>query len=83
MNLGYSVIQYFRNGFYEKVKENLGPEEAVDTAEHCCKSVAAQSGITRRVMITDPDDFCCFLWEYGSGVLYPTREEIEGAHHGS
>lgn len=72
----YSVYQFFEDGSYEKVRQGVSPEEAVNAAFHYCKSIAAQVGVTRRVIITDGGDFTNFEWKYGEGVVFPPKEEI-------
>lgn len=66
----FSVTQFFPDGTYEKVREFVGPEEAVEAAHHYCHSVGARLGTTVRVIITDGDDFVNFQWEFGKGVTF-------------
>lgn len=66
----FSVYQFFENGAYEKVRSFVSAEEAVQAAHHYCNNVAAKLGITRRVIITDGDDFTTFEWQYGKGVTF-------------
>jgi hypothetical protein len=70
----YSVWQFFANGTSERVREGVGPEEAVKAAHHYCNSVGAQMGTTQRVIITDGEDFTTFEWKYGEGVTYPPHD---------
>lgn len=46
----FSVTQFFPDGTYEKVREFVGPEEAVEAAHHYCHSVGARLGTTVRVI---------------------------------
>jgi hypothetical protein len=71
----FSVIQWFKDGSSELVKEYVGPEEAVYTARGLTESVGAQIGNTVRVIITDGGDCITFEWKYGEGVVFPTREQ--------
>lgn len=34
-------------------------------------NVAARTGITRRVIITDGGDFTCMEWKFGEGITFP------------
>lgn len=70
----FSVFQFFEDESYEKVREFVSAEEAVRAAHHYCTSVAAQLGVTRRVIITDGMDFTAFEWRYGEGVVFPGPE---------
>jgi len=70
----FSVYQFFEDGSWERVREWVSAEEAVQAAQHYTCSVAAQTGITQRVIITDGGDCVSFEWQYGKGVTYP--EEI-------
>jgi hypothetical protein len=75
----FSVYQFFENETYEKVREFVSAEEAVNAAKHYTTSVAAKIGITKRVIITDGGDFTTFMWEYGKGIVFPTQEELQNA----
>ena len=75
----FSVVQFFPDGTYERVREFVDAKEAVDAAHHYCSCVGARMGTTQRVIITDGEDFTCFEWKYGEGVLFPPRPE-ESAH---
>jgi hypothetical protein len=66
----FSVYQYFEDGSYERVRDHVGPREAVEAAHHYCNSVAAKCGITRKVIITDGGDLINFQWEYGKGITF-------------
>ena len=75
MSNQFSVYQFFEDGSCERVREWVSAEEAVQAARHYTTSVAAQYGMTRRVIITDGGDCISFEWQYGQGVTYP--EEIK------
>ena len=64
----FSVYQFFRDGTYERVCAFVSIDEAIAKARHYTTSVAAQTGITRRVIITDGGDCVCFEWLFGKGV---------------
>lgn len=68
----YSVYQWFLGDErYEKVKEFVNAEEAVDTATNLAKSVGAKLGTTTRVIITDGWDNCCWEWTREDGIVFP------------
>lgn len=67
----FSVCQFFEDDTHEYVRQFVGAKEAVETAHHYCFSVGAKLGTTRRVIITDGDDFTVFEWKFGEGVTYP------------
>jgi hypothetical protein len=66
----FSVYQFFEDGSSECVRSAVDAETAVNAAHHYCHSVAAQCGITRRVIIVDSGDDTNFEWKYGEGVTY-------------
>ena len=70
----FSVCQYFESGEYEYVRRYVSAEEAGKAAVHYTQSVAAQIGITRRVIITDAGDSICFEWVFGEGVIFPPSD---------
>jgi hypothetical protein len=66
----FSVFQEFVDGSQECVRRNVSAEEAVTAAKHYCTSVGAKIGTTRRVIITDGEDFTNFEWKFGEGVTF-------------
>jgi hypothetical protein len=74
----FSVYQFFHDGTYEKVREMVSADEAVKAAKHYCSCVAAQMGITVRVIITDGGDCTSFEWKRGEGVVFPPQEKTDG-----
>ena len=75
----FSVYQFFPDETWERVLHFVTAEEAVSKAKVLTQTVGAKIGTTRRVIITDGDDFCCFEWKFGEGVTFPTKEHIEAA----
>jgi hypothetical protein len=71
----FSVYQFFENDDYERVREFVSAEEAVQAAMHYTSSVGAKLGVVKRVIITDGGDCTCFEWLFGQGVVYPPKEE--------
>jgi hypothetical protein len=67
----FSVYQFFPDGTHECVREHVSAEESVRAACHYTRSVGARLGTTRRVIITDADDYTVFEWQYGAGVTFP------------
>jgi hypothetical protein len=71
----FSVFQFFvADDQYEEVLQSVDAETAVLTAKRLTESVGGRLGTTRRVVITDGDDFICFEWQHGEGVVFPPRE---------
>lgn len=75
----FSVWQFFEDGSQEKVRDHVSAEEAVTAARHYTDNLACKLGITRRVIITDGDDFTVFEWLHGKGVVFPTPEQRQAA----
>lgn len=70
----YSVVQFFDNGMYERVRDHVCAKEAVDAAHHYCSSVGARLGYVTMVIITDGEDYRVFQWEHGKGVTFPPQQ---------
>ena len=70
----FSVYQFFEDGSYETVRRFVSEEEAVKAAGHYCSSVAAQMGMTVRVIITNALDEICFEWQKDHGIVFPVKE---------
>lgn len=51
-------------------------ETAVQAAARGVRSVAGQTGILTRVIITDGGDSINFEWLYGKGVVFPKHDNI-------
>jgi hypothetical protein len=71
----FSVCQFFKNESYEYVRRWVSAQEAVDAFAHYCRSVAAQTGVVRRVIVTDGGDSTNAEWQYGKGVTFPPLPE--------
>lgn len=75
---GFNVVVWFGEQYiYDQ--RNVDAAEAVAHARNLTESVGAKCGIVTKVMITDGDDYCNFLWEHGKGVVFPTKEECDEA----
>ena len=74
----FSVFWWDPTGTYHKELSFVSAKEATEKAISLAKRPAALIGVIQKVMITDGNDFCVFLWEFGKGVVFPTKEEIEG-----
>lgn len=70
----FSVHQFFPDDFSETVGERLPGEEAVAMAKRLTESVGGRIGTTKRVIITDSQDFTVFEWRFGEGVVFPPRD---------
>jgi hypothetical protein len=71
----FSVCQFFRNG-YEYVCRFVSAEEAVRTFKQYTHNVSAQTGLTRRVIITDGGDCINLEWQFKKGIVFPTQEQL-------
>jgi hypothetical protein len=69
----YSVYQFFPDGQYEKVREFVSAEEAMEAFIHYTTCVTAKIGIPCRVIITDGGDNTNMEWVYGQGIVYPPQ----------
>ena len=67
----FSVWQFFEDETYERVRRSVPSKDAVEAAQHYCKSIGAQIGTTQRVIITDDGDDTVFEWQFGKGVTFP------------
>ena len=67
----FHVWQFFEDESYERVRRSVCAKEAVEAAQHYCKSVGARIGTTMRVIITDDGDDTVFEWQFGRGVTFP------------
>jgi hypothetical protein len=71
----FSVYQFFEDGNYEAIKRFVSAEEAIKTAKFYTTNVAAQCGLTKRVIITDGGDCISFEWTHGKGVTFPHAQD--------
>lgn len=71
MDNQFSVCQFFRDDSYEYVRRFVSADEAVKAFMHYASSVGAKLGTTKRVIITDGNDFTNMEWKYGEGITYP------------
>jgi uncharacterized Rossmann fold enzyme len=69
----FNVVIFFPDGSNEYVGRGLDAEPAVLMARDYATRPAAVAGFIERIMITDMDDLCCFLWQFGKGVVFPKR----------
>lgn len=75
----FSVCQFFVDDSYEYTDRFVDIETAMKSANSLSHSVGAKIGTTKRVIITDGGDCVCLEWQYGKGLVYPTKEDIENA----
>jgi hypothetical protein len=71
----FAVWQWFEDDWHECLGRNLDPESAIKLAHSYTVRPAALIGIIKKVTIVDCDDNTAFLWEFGKGVVFPSREE--------
>ena len=66
---------------FEYVRRWVSARESVDAFFHYCTSVAARTGLTREVRLTDGLDFCNMDWTYDEGIVFP-REHLGRLRYG-
>jgi hypothetical protein len=66
----YSVTQFFSKTQYETVRNHVSVEEAVKAFNFYTSNVAANVGLTIRVIITDGGDCINYEWQYGKGIVF-------------
>jgi hypothetical protein len=71
MSEEYSVYQFFADDSYEAVCQYVPLSEAIQTLKSYTTNVAAQIGITSRVIMTDGGDSICVEWKYNQGITWP------------
>ena len=71
----YSVCQFFADERYEYLCRYVSAEEAMRVFRDYTRSVAAQLGITDRVIITDGGDCINMEWKYGQGIVFPPPKQ--------
>jgi hypothetical protein len=76
----YSVFQFFTDGSYEKVREFVPAQQAVEAFKHYSTSVGARCGIVERVIITDSGDCTNLEWRLGRGYSHDGEHYAETAH---
>lgn len=69
----FCVYQFFPDETWERVHEFVDAQTAVEGAKRLTESVGGRIGTTRRVIITDGEDFTCFEWKFGEGVIFPPQ----------
>lgn len=67
----FSVYQFFENDTYERVREFVSVDEAVEAFKHYTNNVASKMGVTIRVIITDGGDSTVAEWKHGEGITFP------------
>lgn len=78
----FSVYQFFMDDSYERVREFVSAEEAMQAFKHYTTNVSSRIGMTKRVILTDGGDCICFEWIHGKGIVYPTPEDLQGKSSG-
>jgi hypothetical protein len=69
----FSVYQFFEDESYERVRECVTAQEAVEAFKHYTQNPAATLGIVRRVIIVDGGDFTNMEWRFGEGITFPKK----------
>jgi hypothetical protein len=77
----FSVIQFFEDDSYEKVRTFVSATEAATAFNHYTNNVASRIGITARVIITDGGD--CIVKEWKAGPpqqIFPKEPKMITIH---
>jgi hypothetical protein len=73
----FSVCQFFQNGHYEYVRRYVSCDEAVKAYQFYTQNVAAKYGLVVKVIVVDGGDCTNMEWQYGKGMVFPTKDVIE------
>jgi hypothetical protein len=73
----FSVCQFFPDGSYEYVRRYVSVGDAVKAFKHYTSSVGARMGVTHRVIIIDAMDCVNMEWEFGKGIVFPAKEDLQ------
>jgi hypothetical protein len=73
----FSVCQFFNDKNYEYVCRYVSAEEAINKFKFYTNNVSSRIGMTKRVILTDGGDCINMEWEYGKGITYPTKEDMQ------
>jgi len=71
----FSVTQFFTTRQYETVRQRVSAEEAQEAFLFFTHNVSARIGLTVRVIITDAGDYINAEWQYGKGLIFPSKTE--------
>jgi hypothetical protein len=63
----FNVVIWYDSGFYDYAARGVSARQAV---EHAKALVDLGLPTVDRIMITDSDDYCNFLWERGKGIVF-------------
>lgn len=74
----FSVFWFDPDGNTHKELAFVGAKEAVEMAHSLSRRPAVALGVIRRIMITDGDDYCVFLWEDGK-IVFP-EPQVHNVH---
>jgi len=44
--------------------------------QRLCAGPAAKMGIVKEVIVSDIEDYCCFLWQKGK-IIFPTKDDLD------
>lgn len=70
----FSVVVFTKVGDYHYELRAVSAKEAVAAVVRLLRSVGGRSGIVQKIIIVDGGDYTVLVWEYGSGVTFPTLE---------
>jgi len=59
--------------YFEPEDKRYLAEAAVNKAMEMITKGSDARGEYAKIRITDPDDYCCFEWQKGKGVIFPPQ----------
>jgi hypothetical protein len=83
MSEPFNVIIFFPDETWIYEAQGIEERAAAELAIECTGRPAAKLGFIAKVMVTDMLDRCCFEWQNGKGIIFPTREDIEASRESS
>lgn len=76
----FCVYQFFDDGTYEKVRDHVPAQQAVEAFGHYTTSVGAKMGIVERVIITDSGDCTNIEWHRDKGYSHDGEHYADTPH---
>lgn len=68
----FAVWQFFTGGSCTRERADLSAMEAIKEANRLTQTLAAQSGSTCRIVITNERDYTVWEWRHGEGLVLPS-----------
>lgn len=74
----FRVFVFYPNETYFEPEDSkqYPAQEAVAKAEEMIVKAKDERGEYQTIRITDSDDYCCFEWQKGKGIVFPPPPSI-------